>query len=68
MTKIEGSGSGSGSIGQSHGSADPDPDPPQNIMDPQHCFKGFSEDGGGQNLLKISALFHFNKIYQMRHF
>jgi hypothetical protein len=35
MTKI----AGSGSISQRHGSLDPDPDPPQNVMDPQHCFK-----------------------------
>jgi hypothetical protein len=35
MTKI--AGSGSESISQRHGSADPDP--PQNVMDPQHCFK-----------------------------
>jgi hypothetical protein len=28
---------GSGSISQRHGSADPDP--PQNVRDPQHCFK-----------------------------
>ncbi len=32
-------GSGSGSFSQRHGSADPNPDPPQNVMDPQHCFK-----------------------------
>jgi hypothetical protein len=28
---------GSGSISQWHGSADPDP--PQNVMDPEHCYK-----------------------------
>jgi hypothetical protein len=37
-TKTE--GSRSGSISQRHGSADPDPDPPQNVMDPQHWWKG----------------------------
>jgi len=41
MTKI----AGSGSISLRHGSADPDP--PQNVMNPQHCFKlqniGFNE-------------------------
>ncbi len=30
----------SGSISQKHGSADPDP--PQNLMDPEHCFKDTS--------------------------
>ncbi len=38
MTKIAGSGSASGSNSQRHWSADPDPH--QNVMDPQHCFKG----------------------------
>jgi hypothetical protein len=38
MTKI----AGSGSISQRHGSADPDPY--QNVMDPQHCMKGFQRD------------------------
>ncbi len=32
-------GSGCGSLSQRHGSGDPDPDPPQNVMDPQYCFK-----------------------------
>jgi hypothetical protein len=38
MTKIAGSGSQSRSISQRHGPADPDPH--QNVMDPEHFFKG----------------------------
>jgi hypothetical protein len=44
MTKIaesgSGFGSGSGSISQKRGSADPDLDPLQNVMDPEHFYKG----------------------------
>jgi len=44
MMKIEGSASRSGSISQRHGSADPDPDPHQNVMDPQHCWRAFTQN------------------------
>jgi hypothetical protein len=42
MTKIAGSGfgSGSGSISQKRGSADLDLDLLQNVMDPEHFYKG----------------------------
>jgi hypothetical protein len=42
MMKIE----GSESISHRHGSADSDPDLHQNVMDPQHCFKGFQRVWG----------------------
>jgi hypothetical protein len=61
MTNIAESGSASGSISQRHRSADPDPH--QNVMDPEHCMKGWKNIGSSEILCNFEVFILYISVF-----